>query len=63
MIIGELKNKVGRVWDAFWPEGISNPLDVAPQGPDGLFDEADVDRMVAILHSVRATAAPVVEVA
>ncbi|MEU3453619.1 N-6 DNA methylase [Micromonospora sp. NPDC006766] len=37
--------------------------DIAPQGPDGLFAEADVDRMMAILRSVRATAAPVAEVA
>jgi hypothetical protein len=28
MITGELKNKVDRVWDAFWSGGISNPLEV-----------------------------------
>ncbi|MET8837082.1 DEAD/DEAH box helicase family protein [Micromonospora sp. NPDC004540] len=37
--------------------------DIAPHGPDSLFAEADIDRMVAILRSVRATAAPIAEVA
>ncbi|SCE88739.1 type I restriction enzyme, R subunit [Micromonospora viridifaciens] len=37
--------------------------DIAPQGPDGLFAEADIKRMVAILDSVRATATPAAEVA
>ena len=27
--------------------------DVAPEGPDGLFDEADVDRLIAVVHDVR----------
>ncbi|WUD72198.1 type I restriction-modification system subunit M [Streptomyces sp. NBC_00510] len=31
MITGELKSKVGRVWDAFWSGGISNPLEVMEQ--------------------------------
>lgn len=31
MITGELKNKVDRVWDAFWMGGISNPLEVIEQ--------------------------------
>ncbi|MFB6771892.1 N-6 DNA methylase [Streptomyces sp. NPDC056337] len=31
MITGELKNKVGRVWDAFWTGGIANPLQVMEQ--------------------------------
>ncbi|MEU3526147.1 class I SAM-dependent DNA methyltransferase [Streptomyces sp. NPDC038707] len=31
MITGELKSKVGRVWDAFWSGGISNPLQVMEQ--------------------------------
>ena len=31
MITGELKNKVDRVWDAFWSGGISNPIDVIEQ--------------------------------
>ncbi|MFF4305513.1 N-6 DNA methylase [Streptomyces sp. NPDC001601] len=31
MITGELKSKVGRVWDAFWSGGISNPLEVTEQ--------------------------------
>ena len=31
MITGEVKGKVGRVWDAFWSGGISNPLEVIEQ--------------------------------
>lgn len=31
MITGELKNRVDRVWDAFWSGGISNPLEVIEQ--------------------------------
>ena len=31
MITGELKNKIDRVWDAFWSGGISNPLEVIDQ--------------------------------
>ncbi|OHU23652.1 DNA methyltransferase [Mycobacteroides chelonae] len=31
MITGELKNKVDRIWDAFWSGGISNPLEVIEQ--------------------------------
>ena len=31
MITGEIKNKVDRVWDAFWSGGISNPLEVMEQ--------------------------------
>lgn len=31
MITGELKNKVDRVWDAFWSGGISNPIEVIEQ--------------------------------
>lgn len=31
MITGELKNKIDRVWDAFWSGGISNPLQVIEQ--------------------------------
>jgi type I restriction enzyme M protein len=31
LITGELKNKVSRVWDAFWSGGISNPLEVIEQ--------------------------------
>lgn len=30
-ITGELKNKLDRVWDAFWPGGTSNPLEVIEQ--------------------------------
>lgn len=31
VITGELKSKVGRVWDAFGSGGISNPLEVMEQ--------------------------------
>lgn len=31
MITGELKNKIDRLWDAFWAGGISNPLEVIEQ--------------------------------
>ena len=31
VITGELKNRVDRVWDAFWSGGISNPLEVIEQ--------------------------------
>ena len=31
VITGVLKNKVDRVWDAFWSGGISNPLEVIEQ--------------------------------
>ena len=31
MITGELRNKIDRVWDAFWSGGISNPLEVIEQ--------------------------------
>jgi type I restriction enzyme M protein len=31
MITGELKNKVGRLWEMFWTGGLTNPLDVIEQ--------------------------------
>src|SRR5215204_5279683 len=31
MITGDVKNKVDRVWDAFWSGGIANPLEVIEQ--------------------------------
>lgn len=31
MITGEVKNKVDKIWDAFWAGGISNPLEVIEQ--------------------------------
>ncbi len=31
MLTGELRNKVDRIWDAFWSGGISNPLEVMEQ--------------------------------
>jgi len=31
VITGDVRNKVDRVWDAFWTGGISNPLEVIEQ--------------------------------
>ncbi len=31
MISGDIKNKIDRIWDAFWSGGISNPLEVIEQ--------------------------------
>lgn len=31
MITGELKNKIDKIWEAFWTGGITNPLDVIEQ--------------------------------
>ena len=31
VITGELRNKVDRIWDAFWSGGISNPMEVITQ--------------------------------
>jgi type I restriction enzyme M protein len=31
MLTGELRNKIDRVWDAFWAGGIANPLEVIEQ--------------------------------
>jgi type I restriction enzyme M protein len=31
MLTGEIRNKIDRVWDAFWSGGISNPLEVIEQ--------------------------------
>jgi len=31
MLNGDIKNQIGRIWDAFWSGGISNPLEVIEQ--------------------------------
>lgn len=31
MLIGEIRNQIDRIWDAFWSGGISNPLEVIEQ--------------------------------
>lgn len=31
---------------------------LAPRGPESLFDEADIDSLIAVLHAVRSSAAP-----
>ena len=30
--------------------------DVAPEGPDGLFEPVDVDRLIAVVHDIRSRA-------
>jgi hypothetical protein len=56
LVTGELKSQVDRVWDAFWSGGISNPMDVAPTGPNAIFSAGQVERMVAILRDIRVNA-------
>ena len=31
MLTGEIRNKIDRIWNAFWSGGISNPLEVIEQ--------------------------------
>jgi type I restriction enzyme M protein len=31
MLTGEIRNQIDRIWDAFWAEGIANPLEVIEQ--------------------------------
>jgi type I restriction enzyme M protein len=31
LLTGELRNKIDRIWDAFWAGGIANPLEVIEQ--------------------------------
>jgi HsdM N-terminal domain len=31
VLTGELKNRIDRIWDAFWAGGIANPLEVMEQ--------------------------------
>ena len=31
MLTGELRNKIDKLWDAFWTGGIANPLEVIEQ--------------------------------
>ena len=42
MITGALKNKIDRVWDAFWSGGISGPLEVIEQITYLLFMLGDI---------------------
>ncbi|MFY1577904.1 DEAD/DEAH box helicase family protein [Verrucosispora sp. WMMD703] len=60
MIIGHLTQngamEIGRLYESPFTE-------IAPHGPESLFVPADVDRIDAILTSVRATATPTHEVA
>ena len=31
MLTGEIRNRIDQIWNAFWPGGISNPLEVIEQ--------------------------------
>jgi type I restriction enzyme M protein len=31
VITGEIKSKIDQIWNAFWSDGISNPLEVMEQ--------------------------------
>lgn len=31
MLTGDIRNKVGQIWNAFWSGGVSNPLSVIEQ--------------------------------
>ena len=63
MLTGELKNKIDTVWNAFWTGGIANPLevieqitDVAPQGPDQVFDEPRTLRLFEVIEEINRSA-------
>lgn len=49
MITGDIKSQIDRIWDAFWS-------DVTPQGPDGVFNSAQVDELMGVLERVRTMA-------
>lgn len=53
MITGELKNKVDRVWDAFWSGGSSNPLEVIEQITYLLFLRKLDDQQLAAEREIR----------
>lgn len=31
MLTGDIRNKIDRIWDAFWSGGVSNPMEVIEQ--------------------------------
>lgn len=60
MITGELRSQIERIWDAFWPGGISNPLEeiTCLLFLRRLDDrQIEVDRIMTVLDEVRRPAA------
>lgn len=53
MITGEIKNRIDRVWDAFWSGGISNPLEVIEQVTYLLFLRRLDDQQLAAERELR----------
>ncbi|MGW2646481.1 type I restriction-modification system subunit M [Streptomyces sp. NPDC001393] len=58
MFTGELKNKVGRVWDAFWAGGVSNPLQAMEQITYLLFIKRLDDLQIAKDRAAGASGSP-----
>ena len=59
MLTGELRNKVDRIWDAFWSGGISNPLEVMEQITYLLFMRRLDDEQALEEHKARRTGKPI----
>src|SRR5437879_1200494 len=59
MLTGELRNRVDRVWDAFWSGGISNPLEVIEQITYLLFLRRLDELQNLEEHKARRTGGPV----
>jgi type I restriction enzyme M protein len=59
VITGELKNRIDRVWDAFWSGGISNPLEVIEQITYLLFIRRLDDLQRLAENKARVTRGPV----
>jgi type I restriction enzyme M protein len=58
VITGALKNKIDRIWDAFWSGGISNPLEVIEQITYLLFLRRLDDLQTLKEHKARRTREP-----
>ncbi len=59
MITGDLKNKIDRIWDAFWTGGIANPLEVMEQITYLLFIRRLDDLHTAQEHKASRTGKPI----
>ena len=59
MITGDLKNKIDRIWDAFWSGGISNPLEVIEQITYLLFVRRLDDQQVLAENKASRTGKPI----
>lgn len=59
MLTGELRNKVDRIWDAFWSGGISNPLEVMEQITYLLFMRRLDDEQTLEENKARRTGKPI----